>query len=283
VFTSSEKSPFESGSHSCKCRAHDRILGCLLFSSFFEASVSDSQSSTPACDDNFDNLGPDRNYAPSNIISKMTTPIPPLVLSPANIWAGNDGNWSTWAIKVGSSLQSFNILPSTSHGEVWVPGLQGCTSSSTPLLCAESRGVGDFQGTRSLGFQENASSTWEQIGIYEFVTGGDLFQTTETGLYGLDDVVIGEHNTSLEDVTVAGVVTKDFWLGSLGLANVQSEFPVRDESLPSLLDKMKEGNLTSSVSFSLAVGAAYSESPGFSVQYFRIWLTFHSQKQPLAA
>jgi len=49
-----------------------------------------------------------------------------------------------------------------------------------------------------LGFQENASSTWEQIGIYEFVTGGDLFQTTETGLYGLDDVVIGEHNTSME-------------------------------------------------------------------------------------
>jgi hypothetical protein len=115
------------------------------------------------------------------------------------------------------------------------------------------------------------------------VTGGDLFQTTETGLYGLDDVVIGEHNTSLEDVTVAGVVTKDFWLGSLGLANVQSEFPVRNESLPSLLDAMKEGNLTSSVSFSLAVGAAYSESLGFSVQYFRIWLTFHSQKQPLAA
>jgi hypothetical protein len=189
----------------------------------------------------------------------MTAPIPPLVLSPANIWAGNDGNWSTWAIKVGSSLQSFNILPSTSNGEVFVPELQGCISSSTPSLCAESRGVGEFQDTQSLGFQENASSTWEQIGIYEFVTGGDLFQTTETGLYGLDDVVIGEHNTSVQHTTVAGVVTRDFWLGSLGLANVHSEFPIRDESLPSLLDKMKEGNLMSSVSFSLAVGAAYSE------------------------
>jgi hypothetical protein len=193
-----------------------------------------------------------------NTVSEMIALIPPLVLSPANIWAGNDGNWSTWSIKVGSSLQSFNILPSTSHGEVWVPGLQGCASSSTPLLCAESRGVGDFQGTQSLGFQENASSTWEQIGIYEFVTGGDIFQTTETGLYGIDDVVIGQHNTSIQHSTVTGVVTKDFWLGSLGLAQVQSEFPVRSGSLPSLLDTMMEENLTSSVSFSLAVGAAYS-------------------------
>lgn len=111
---------------------------------------------------------------------------------------------------------------------------------------------------QSLRFYENASSTWEQIGIYEFITGGDLFGTTETGLYGLDDAVIGEHNTSMESLTVAGVVTKDFWLGSLGLAQVQSEFPVRNGSLPSLLDSMEEGNLTSSASFGLAVGASYS-------------------------
>ena len=222
-----------------------------------------SQLSRLACNDNKitrkNTPSSGHDDPPSSTISEMTAPIPPLVLSPANVWAGNDGNWSTLAIKVGSSLQGFHILPSTSHSEVWVPGQQGCTSSSTPSLCAESRGVGALQGTQSLGFQENASSTWEQIGIYEFVTGGDLFQTTETGLYGLDDVVIGEHNTSMEHVTVAGVVTRDFWLGSLGLAHVQSEFPVRSESLPSLLDGMKQENLTSSASFSLAVGAAYSE------------------------
>lgn len=189
----------------------------------------------------------------------MTTPIPPLVLAASDVWAGNDGNWSTWSIKVGSPIQSFHILPSTSHGEIWVPGPQGCTGSSTPLLCAESRGVEGLQGEQSLGFRENASSTWEQIGIYEFVTGEDLFQTTEAGLYGLDDVVIGEHDASVEHATVAGVVTKDFWLGSLGLAQVHSEFPVRSGSVPSLLDRMKEENLTSTASFGLSVGAAYSE------------------------
>jgi hypothetical protein len=80
-------------------------------------------------------------------------------------------------------------------------------------------------------------------------------------LYGLDDVVIGEDGTSMKHVTIASVVTRDFWLGSLGLERVQSEFPVESGSLPSLLDGMKEDNLTSTMSFGLAVGAAYS---GFS-------------------
>lgn len=199
----------------------------------------------------------------------MTAQIPPLVLPASDIWAGNDGNWSTWSIKVGASLQGFNILPSTSHGEVWVPGPQGCTSNSEPLLCAESRGVEEYQGTQSLGFQENASTTWEQIGIYEFITGGDLFQTMETGLYGLDNVVIGEDGTSMKHVTIASVVTRDFWLGSLGLERVQSEFPVESGSLPSLLDGMKKDNLTSTMSFGLAVGAAYSEFTLFRPSNYR--------------
>ena len=196
----------------------------------------------------------------------MTTSIPPLVLAASDVWAGNDGNWSTWAIKVGSSLQQFNIIPSTSHGEIWVPGPQGCTGSPAPLQCAESRGVGELQGQQSLGFQENASTTWEQIGIYEFVTGEDLFQTTEAGLYGLDDVVIGENNITVKHATVAGVVTKDFWLGSFGMAQIHSEFPVRSGSVPSLLDGMKEENLTSTASFGLSVGAAYSECQHVSLR-----------------
>jgi len=40
---------------------------------------------------------------------------------------------------------------------------------------------------------------------------------------------------------------------------VRSDFPVRSESLPSLLDAMKQANLTESVSFGLATGASYSK------------------------
>lgn len=139
--------------------------------------------------------------------------ISPLVLEASAIWAGNDGNWSTWPAQIGNPPQQFHIVPSTSHGEVWIPGPQGCSSRSAPLDCAASRGVGSFQGSQSLGFLENASSTWEQIGIYEFIVGGDLFEATETGLYGQDTVALGGTG---EDVinyqTVAGTVTQDFWV-----------------------------------------------------------------------
>jgi hypothetical protein len=139
--------------------------------------------------------------------------IPPLVLEASAIWAGNDGNWSTWSAQVGNPPQQFHIIPSTSHGEVWVPGPQGCSGRSTPLDCAASRGVGDFQGSQSLGFLENASSTWEQIGIYEFIVGGDLFGATETGLYGQDEVALGSEGKSvINNQTVAGTVTQDFWV-----------------------------------------------------------------------
>ena len=139
----------------------------------------------------------------------------PLVLEAGATWAGNDGNWSTWPAQIGSPPQQFHIVPSTSHGEVWIPGPQGCTGRSAPLDCAASRGVGLFQGQQSLGFLENASSTWEQIGIYEFIVGGDLFEATETGLYGQDSAALG---SQVEDVinnqTVAGIVTQDFWVSA---------------------------------------------------------------------
>lgn len=138
----------------------------------------------------------------------------PLVLeASAAVWAGNDGNWSTWSTQVGNPPQQFHIIPSTSHGEVWIPGPQGCTGRSEPLACAASRGVGYFQGQQSLGFHENASSTWDQIGIYEFIVGGDLFEETETGLYGQDEVALGENAPSIiRNQTVAGTVTQDFWV-----------------------------------------------------------------------
>jgi hypothetical protein len=39
-----------------------------------------------------------------------------------------------------------------------------------------------------------------------------------------------------------------------------SEFPVKSGSLPSLLDGMKQANITGSTSFGLATGASYSVS-----------------------
>lgn len=184
----------------------------------------------------------------------------PLVLEPSSIWAGNDGNWSTWEVQVGTPPQIFNVLPSTSHGEVWVPVTEGCSWLPSTIDCGKSRGIGRFQGAQSLGFQNNASTTWDQIGIYELSVGGDLFNTSESGLYGFDNISVGGVD-SLPGQVVAGIATQDFWLGSLGLNQQSSDFPVLNESVPSFLDALEARNRTPSVSYGLAVGASYGESP----------------------
>jgi len=189
----------------------------------------------------------------------------PLVLE-ADSWAGNDGNWSTWPIQVGQPPQWFNVLPATSNGETWIPLIEACSNSPSvvlqdPNICAESRGVGDFEEAQSLGFQQNASSTWESIGTYNLPVQAGLFDDDQAGLYGTDDVSL--HNlTGLLNLTgqsVAGIVTKDFWLGSFGIAKRAANFSTEKTIVPSLLEEMKAQNLTPSASFGLDVGASYGE------------------------
>lgn len=191
----------------------------------------------------------------SHLITSMSFPVP-LILEPSGVWAGADGNWSTWSLQVGTPPQQFNVLPSTSHGEVWIPVTEGCSWLPSTIDCGKLRGIGSFQGAQSLGFQDNSSTTWDPIGIYELSVGSDLFNTSESGLYGLDTVSF-DNNVSIPEQIIAGIATQDFWLGSMGLNQQSSDFPVLNENASSLLDKMKAQNHTPSVSFSLAVGASY--------------------------
>lgn len=189
----------------------------------------------------------------------------PLVLD-ANSWAGNDGNWSTWPILVGTPPQLFNVLPATSHGEIWIPLPEGCPSSSNlsyPGSCGASRGVGDIEGVQSSGYQQNASSTWNNIGIYALPVQAGLFEDDQNGLYGTETVSIDDGTGILElpKQGVAGIATQDFWLGSLGVAQRAANFTVEEAVSPSFLDVLEALNMSSSASFGLDVGASYGERP----------------------
>lgn len=111
----------------------------------------------------------------------------------------------------------------------------------------------------SEGFQTNASSSWDQIGIYELFAGGDLLNSLETGLYGLDMVSVANSKSLVSKQMVAGIATQDFWLGSLGLSRQSSDFSVANESIPSFLEVMKTQNYTPSASYGLAIGVSYSK------------------------
>jgi hypothetical protein len=212
----------------------------------------------------------------------------PMILDAAS-WAGNDGNWSTWPIQVGTPPQQFNVLPATSHGEIWVPLPEGCHSSSTANFpnassCGASRGAGEFDGSQSFGYQKNSSTTWSETGIYALPVQDGLFDDDQNGLYGTDIVGLLNDTGSIEVVeqSVVGLATKDFWLGSLGVAQRAANFTVERTVVPSLLDSLKEQNTTPSASFGLDVGASYRRLSLRIANQTRL-LTKDSQTMLLAA
>ncbi|KXT13166.1 hypothetical protein AC579_9394, partial [Pseudocercospora musae] len=185
----------------------------------------------------------------------------PFILQPTFDWFGNDGNWSTFRINVGSPPQSFQVLPSTVASEFWVAIPVGC-SSDPSTGCAASRGVEPFGGVQYQGFQANCSTTWNQQGVFSLGIESALYGPDITGQYGLDTVSFGSvgRSANLTDQAVGGIASGDFWLGIIGLATAQSDFGSQRVSSP--LSSMKAQNLTPSASYGLSVGAAHRSSAG---------------------
>lgn len=186
-----------------------------------------------------------------------TTTAFPYVLQSSGSWYGNDGNWSTFQLNVGTPPQSFQVLPSSSGGETWLPVSEGCNFQG----CAASRGVMIHDGAQSPGLltNESSDSTWDQIGIYALSTDSNLFDSSsDSGLYGLDTISLGTQTSpNWTDQMVAGIATSDFWLGTLPLGIQPSQFDVLQKDVNSLLSSMKAQNMTPSLSYGYSVGASY--------------------------
>jgi len=187
----------------------------------------------------------------------------PLVLD-AQLWTGNDGNWSTWPMFLGTPPQQFNVLPATSHGEIWVPLPEGCQTSFATLFpntssCGASRGAGYFEDVQSPGFQKNASTSWSETGIYALPVQDGLFNDDQNGLYGTDIVGLrnGSESVEIAQQSVVGIATKDFWVGTFGIAQRAANFTIEEAIVPSLVDALKRDDIMPSASFGLDVGASY--------------------------
>lgn len=70
---------------------------------------------------------------------------------------GNDGRWSSFSIQVGTPPQVVRLLPSTSGNSIW---------TVLDLGCDESDGS-DCPNSRGNLFNINASTTWEDKGLFE--------------------------------------------------------------------------------------------------------------------
>lgn len=189
----------------------------------------------------------------------------PYSIAPGYAFEGSDGNWTTFEIAVGSPPQTFRILPSTAVSETWIPIPQGCGGVLEGLPgCGALRGVDGVDGSPSLGFQTNSSSSWSTVGIYELATQDALLDSKDdSGLYGTDTITIPSNIAGdpavLKSQVIAGVATANVWLGVMGLGARAANFSVRPGPLPSLLESMRLQNTTSSLSFGYTAGAAYGK------------------------
>ncbi|KAL9610154.1 MAG: hypothetical protein Q9167_005132 [Letrouitia subvulpina] len=187
----------------------------------------------------------------------MPTEPAPIVLEPSGKFSGNDGSWGCHKISVGSPPQDFDVLVSTQIPECWVVLEEGCTESD-PSNCTETRG-----GL----FDYSKSSTWDKKAIFPLGTEANLGYTknSDNGAYGWDTVelgTVGETNATLDKQVIAGIATKDFYLGNLGLAARPLDWTDHTESSPSLLSSLQSQNLIPSLSYGYTAGASYRKGNG---------------------
>lgn len=182
----------------------------------------------------------------------------PFVFAASQTWDGNDGRWSTFIVRIGTPEQNFRVLPATSGHETLIPVPEGCTDSD-PSDCGSLRGAYPFNGQDSSGFLVNASSTWNNIGLYTLNLEDDLGMN-DNGLYGFDTVGLTLQNSgglTLEKQVVAGIATKNFYLGNFGLGPKPSNFSDFEYPQPSFMRSLKDQNKIPSLSFAYTAGAAY--------------------------
>nr|OQO24786.1 hypothetical protein B0A51_09411 [Rachicladosporium sp. CCFEE 5018] len=191
----------------------------------------------------------------------------PLSFPPSQYWDGNDGQWSSFHVSVGSPSQRVRLLPGTSAtagDATWVVLSEGCSLANPGLQGCED--------TRGNVFTRNESTSWstnrlDNQGLYQL----DTYEESKLGLtgnayYGFDTLQLGSEGSELPDFTdqiIAGIATNDFWLGSLGLSPLPINFTSYDSPIPSLLTRLRNSSYIPSTSWGYTAGAVYKDPPTF--------------------
>lgn len=179
-------------------------------------------------------------------------PPPPVVVAASQDWDGNDGPWSTFTLQVGTPAQDVKVLVSTSGYQIWTVAPQGCTSTDPPD-CAKSRGF---------LFDSSKSTSWNNVSTNStFAIGPEnRLGYQGNGLYGYDSVALGWQGSGgpkLEQQVIAGIATKDFYLGVLGLDPRPTNFTDFEHPIPSFLTNLLNQSKIPSLAWGYTAGNQY--------------------------
>lgn len=165
---------------------------------------------------------------------------------------GNDGLWSSFTVQLGTPPRALRVLPSTSGSSIWAVLSQGCTTED-PSDCPNLRG-----GI----FEPNSSSTWTEKGIYTLPLEAEkAWGLSGNGQFAFDDITLsyaGGGGPQLNNTIFAGIASKDFFVGTLGLAPHDVNFTDFNYPVPSILTSLKTAGYIDSMSWAYTAGAYYT-------------------------
>ena len=178
----------------------------------------------------------------------------PIVIPPSQDFDGNDGPWSSFYLEIGTPPQDVKVLISTAAYQTCAVLPQGCIDSDPPD-CATSRG-GQFIPTQSSTWKYNNASA---NGTFMLGLETNL-DYSGNGNYGYDTIVLGyqgSNGPSLQQQILAGIATKEFYLGIFGLNPRSSNFSTLDDPVLSYMATLKDRSLIPSVSWAYTAGNQY--------------------------
>lgn len=184
-------------------------------------------------------------------------------VNPSKEWLGNDGNWSTFTVVVGTPPQRFQVLPATSLSYTLLVNGSGCEKNA-PIDCSTLRG-------RLLNTEAFLQSRWQKLTSAE---GSDTFYlpfpATQLALESHIECDLGVTNTvsldwsgssvnsgDLQNQLVAGFAATQPFLGLFGLS-YWSSWPADDATwYPSPLQELVNMSVVSSATWGYTAGARY--------------------------
>lgn len=171
---------------------------------------------------------------------------------------GNDGPWSSFTVQIGTPSQDIRVLPSTSGSSIWAVVAEGCNITTDPSECAINRGQ---------LFYPNESSTWSEKGTYQLqIPAESSLGYSGNAYFGFDTVSLGYQGSggpTISHLVVGGIVTKDFFVGTLGLTPNAINFTDFNTPKPSLLAHLRNQKRIAGRSYAYTAGAQYTPKPTF--------------------
>ncbi|KAF2815926.1 acid protease [Mytilinidion resinicola] len=185
------------------------------------------------------------------LLCAATTIPAPISVTPDENWDGIDGQWSSFALQLGTPAQTVRTFISTACQQTWVVLQEACMQNGKQNdTCWNDRGW---------TYNYTDSSTWHKQGYYILWAEGNLGYSGN-GFFGYDTVALGglgEESVTLPNTTVGGYITDDYYIGIFGINPKSTNFTSFDDPSESYMAKLWHQKLLPSVSFGYTAGAQY--------------------------